>query len=41
MAIMTSDAKGNHTRISALMEGANWFGRGAAAFRLFRWGAGA
>lgn len=36
VAIMTSDAKGNHRRITSLMEENNWFGRGKDAFRLFR-----
>ena len=35
VAIMTSAAKGNHTRISALMREEGWFGRGAGGFRLF------
>ena len=37
MAIMTSDAKGNHQRMVQLMESLNWFGRGKENFRLFRW----
>eukprot|EP00775_Hariotina_reticulata_P001593 gene1593-1933_t len=36
VAIMTSDAKGNHHRILKLMEGNNWFGRSPGTFRLFR-----
>lgn len=36
VAIMTSDAKGNHQRILGLMERSEWFGRGEEAFRLFR-----
>ena len=36
LAVMTSDAKGNHARITALLRRAGWFGRGAASFRLFR-----
>lgn len=36
VAIMTSDAKGNHQRMVQLMESLNWFGRGREAFRLFR-----
>jgi len=35
VAIMTSAAKGNHRRISALMRSHGWFGRGAGGFRLF------
>lgn len=38
VAIMTSDAKGNHARMLGLMESLHWFGRGREAFRLFRWG---
>lgn len=40
VAIMTSDAKGNHARITALMEALDWFGRGREAFRLFRYDSG-
>jgi hypothetical protein len=36
VAIMTSDAKGNHAHITELMESCNWFGRGRESFRLFR-----
>jgi hypothetical protein len=36
VAIMTSDAKGNHDRISGLMDSHNWFGRSPESFRLFR-----
>jgi hypothetical protein len=36
IAIMTSDAKGNHSRISRLLEGSNWFGRTPSSYRLFR-----
>lgn len=36
VAIMTSDAKGNHGRILALLEALGWAGRGRDAFRLFR-----
>ncbi|KAJ9518576.1 hypothetical protein QJQ45_018602 [Haematococcus lacustris] len=36
VAIMTSDAKGNHNRITALMQQLRWFGRGRGAFQLFR-----
>ncbi|MEW5314809.1 MAG: hypothetical protein WDW38_006278 [Sanguina aurantia] len=36
VAVMTSDAKGNHTRMSALMERLDWMGRGREAFTLFR-----
>jgi hypothetical protein len=36
VAIMTSDAKGNHSRITGLMESLQWFGRGRDSFRLFR-----
>ena len=35
VAVMTSAAKGNHGRISKLMEDNAWFGRGKEAFRLF------
>ena len=35
VAIMTSAAKGNHTRISALMKEKAFFGRGESGFRLF------
>jgi hypothetical protein len=37
VAIMTSDAKGNHDRISGLMDSHNWFGRSPDSFRLFRY----
>ncbi|GAX76097.1 hypothetical protein CEUSTIGMA_g3540.t1 [Chlamydomonas eustigma] len=36
VAIMTSEAKGNDTRMHQLMESQRWFGRGKDAFRLFR-----
>ncbi|GIL74006.1 hypothetical protein Vretimale_5061 [Volvox reticuliferus] len=36
VAIMTSDAKGNHDRISRLLAELNWAGRSPEAFRLFR-----
>ncbi|KXZ49515.1 hypothetical protein GPECTOR_21g741 [Gonium pectorale] len=36
VAIMTSDAKGNHGRVSGLLADLNWAGRGADSFRLFR-----
>ncbi|KAK9823989.1 hypothetical protein WJX72_006832 [[Myrmecia] bisecta] len=36
IAIMTSDAKGNHQRVLQLLESYNWFGRGQDAFRVFR-----
>eukprot|EP00879_Flechtneria_rotunda_P005108 GHRR01005389.1.p1 GENE.GHRR01005389.1~~GHRR01005389.1.p1 ORF type:complete len:883 (+),score=260.17 GHRR01005389.1:598-3246(+) len=36
VAIMTSDAKGNHARIIGLMEKNDWFGRSPESFRLFR-----
>lgn len=36
VAIMTSDAKGNHERMAALLEQSGWFGRGRSAFRAFR-----
>ncbi len=36
VALMTSDAKGNHGRMQALLEHLGHFGRGANAFR---WGA--
>ncbi|KAF8056255.1 UGP3 [Scenedesmus sp. PABB004] len=36
VAIMTSDAKGNHARVQGLMAGRDWFGRPAESFRLFR-----
>uniref|UniRef100_A0A7S3QX17 UGP3-like C-terminal hexapeptide repeats domain-containing protein n=1 Tax=Dunaliella tertiolecta TaxID=3047 RepID=A0A7S3QX17_DUNTE len=36
VAIMTSDAKGNHRRMLELMESVDWFGRGKDSFRLFR-----
>jgi len=35
VAVMTSDAKGNHNRIEELLEQRSWFGRGPGAFRLF------
>jgi len=38
VAIMTSDAKGNHSRISRLLADNNWFGRTHSSYRLFRWG---
>ncbi|GIL54243.1 hypothetical protein Vafri_9817 [Volvox africanus] len=36
VAIMTSDAKGNHDRISRLLADLNWAGRSPETFRLFR-----
>eukprot|EP00884_Botryococcus_braunii_P021126 jgi/Botrbrau1/7698/Bobra.0159s0135.1 len=36
VAIMTSDAKGNHHRMEKLMKEHHWFGRGEENFRLFR-----
>ena len=33
VALMTSDAKGNHGRVQALLEHLGYFGRGADAFR--------
>ncbi|CAG9465799.1 unnamed protein product [Pedinophyceae sp. YPF-701] len=36
VAVMTSEAKGNHSRIRGLFESRAWFGRGPDAFRLFR-----
>lgn len=36
VAIMTSDAKGNHSRMCGVMEHNQWFGRGPQAFKLFR-----
>ena len=33
VALMTSDAKGNHGRVQALLEHLGHFGRGANAFR--------
>ncbi len=33
VALMTSDAKGNHTRVHALLAQLGFFGRGADAFR--------
>ncbi|KAK9833071.1 hypothetical protein WJX74_006343 [Apatococcus lobatus] len=36
VAIMTSDAKGNHQRVQQILGGFNWFGRGQNNFRLFR-----
>ena len=33
VALMTSDAKGNHRRLAALLESLGWFGRGASTFR--------
>ncbi|WIA22182.1 hypothetical protein OEZ85_004516 [Tetradesmus obliquus] len=36
VAIMTSDAKGNHDRINGLMDSQGWFGRAPDSFRLFR-----
>lgn len=35
VAVMTSAAKGNHRRISALLRENNWFGRGEDNYRLF------
>jgi hypothetical protein len=40
LAVMTSDAKGNHARITRVMERNGWFGRDPASFKLFRWGGG-
>jgi len=38
VAIMTSDAKGNHRRICKLLEDSCWFGRSNwYSFKLFRW----
>ncbi|KAG2430555.1 hypothetical protein HXX76_010074 [Chlamydomonas incerta] len=36
VAIMTSDAKGNHERVCRLLGELGWAGRGREAFRLFR-----
>lgn len=36
LAVMTSDAKGNHARISGVLQRAGWFGRDPGSFRLFR-----
>lgn len=36
IALMTSDAKGNHRRITSLLESLSWMGRGEDSFRLFR-----
>jgi hypothetical protein len=36
LAVMTSDAKGNHARITRLLERSGWFGRDPESFRLFR-----
>lgn len=33
LALMTSDAKGNHRRITALLESSGWFGRCPDSFR--------
>lgn len=33
VAVMTSDAKGNHGHITRLMQRANWFGRGKESFK--------
>ena len=35
VAVMTSAAKGNHTRISDLLRDNNWYGRGEENFKLF------
>eukprot|EP01026_Neomeris_dumetosa_P024099 TRINITY_DN2017_c1_g1_i1.p1 TRINITY_DN2017_c1_g1~~TRINITY_DN2017_c1_g1_i1.p1 ORF type:complete len:606 (-),score=95.75 TRINITY_DN2017_c1_g1_i1:304-2121(-) len=35
VAIMTSDAKGNHEKMGVLMRQTGWYGRGKDAFRLF------
>ena len=35
VAVMTSAAKGNHRRITALLKENNWFGRGEENYRLF------
>jgi UTP---glucose-1-phosphate uridylyltransferase len=35
IAIMTSDAKGNHRRVSEMLEIRSWFGRPRDSFRLF------
>ena len=36
VAVMTSQAKGNHSRVKALCEQHAWFGRGEDGFRLFQ-----
>eukprot|EP00798_Chlamydomonas_sp_ICE-L_P025555 gene25555-11203_t len=36
VAIMTSDAKGNHSHIQSLLDEMDWFGRGKDSFKLFR-----
>ena len=36
IAVMTSMAKGNHTRVMQLFQANNWFGRGAESFKLFQ-----
>lgn len=35
VAVMTSDAKGNHSRITELLQDKGWFGRGEGSFNLF------
>eukprot|EP00192_Tetraselmis_astigmatica_P009689 CAMPEP_0117698622 /NCGR_PEP_ID=MMETSP0804-20121206/29852_1 /TAXON_ID=1074897 /ORGANISM="Tetraselmis astigmatica, Strain CCMP880" /LENGTH=885 /DNA_ID=CAMNT_0005512935 /DNA_START=195 /DNA_END=2852 /DNA_ORIENTATION=+ len=35
VAVMTSDAKGNHSRIAQLLSDKGWFGRGVGSFSLF------
>ena len=34
IVIMTSDAKGNHERVTEFMESCDWYGRGRKSFRL-------
>ncbi|DBB06685.1 TPA: hypothetical protein ACH3X1_012193 [Trebouxia sp. C0004] len=36
IAIMTSDAKDNHRRVTEFINNCDWFGRGKESFRLFR-----
>jgi UTP---glucose-1-phosphate uridylyltransferase len=36
VVVMTSDAKGNHARVEALLSAAGWYGRGRDSFRLVR-----
>ena len=33
IVIMTSDAKGNHARVTAFLKQCNWFGRGQESFK--------
>ena len=33
IVIMTSDAKGNHERVTEFMESCDWYGRGRKSFR--------